>query len=109
MMGSALISSGIYNKVLVVGGCSLTKLGMKYQGHVMKDMPILEDVLAGSAILLEPDNNESPIIRLDSIGKHSVKAGGSQAKILEELVSKPLKSLNLKFENIDKFSVIVCV
>ena len=104
MMASALISSGIYNKVLVVGGCSLTKLGMKYQGHVMKDMPILEDVFAGSAILLEPDNNESPIIRLDSIGKHTVKAGGSQAKILEELVSKPLKSLNLKFENIDKYA-----
>ena len=57
-----------------------------------------------SAILLEPDNNESPIIRLDSIGKHRVKAGGSQAKILEELVSKPLKSLNLKFENIDKYA-----
>lgn len=104
MLGSALISSGIYNKVLIVGGCSLTKLGMKFQGHVLKNMPILEDVLAGTAILLEANDGVSPMIRLDSIGKHSVEAGGSQAKVLEELVSKPLLSLGLKFQSIDKYA-----
>ncbi len=103
-MGASMISAGIFERVLVVGGCSLAKLGMKYQGHLSKDMPIVEDVLAGAAILLERDDGVSPVLRLDSIGTHSVGAGGSQGKILEELVSKPLARLGIKFTEVDKYA-----
>jgi betaine reductase len=89
---------------MVVGGCSLAKLGMKYQGHLNSDMPIIEDVLAGAAILLEKQDGEGPIIRLDSVGTHPIGAGGAQAKILEELVSKPLKKLGLTFADVDKYA-----
>ena len=103
-MGAALISSGVFERILIVGGCSLAKLGMKYQGHLSNDMPIVEDVLAGAAILLEKDDGVSPVLRLDSIGTHPVGAGGSQGKILEELVAKPLDRLGIKFTEVDKYA-----
>jgi hypothetical protein len=104
VVGASLVYSGLFERVLVVGGCSLAKLGMKYQGHLNSDMPIIEDVLAGAAILLEKQDGEGPIIRLDSVGTHPIGAGGAQAKILEELVSKPLKKLGLTFSDIDKYA-----
>lgn len=103
-MAASLISSGLFERVMVVGGCSLAKLGMKYQGHLNNEMPILEDVLAGSAVMLGRGDGKSPIIRMDSVGIHSVGAGSSQAAILGELVSKPLNRLGLKFADIDKYA-----
>ena len=103
-IGASLVYSGLFERVLVVGGCSLAKLGMKYQGHLNNDMPIIEDVLAGAAILLEKQDGSGPVIRLDSVGTHSVGAGSAQAKILEELVSKPLAKLGLSFQDVDKYA-----
>ena len=103
-IGASLVYSGLFEQVLVVGGCSSAKLGMKYQGHLSSDMPIVEDVLAGSAILLEKQDGEGATIRLDSIGTHPVGAGSAQAKIMEELVSKPLAKLGLRFGDIDKYA-----
>ncbi len=104
ILAAGLVSSGIFDKVLVVGGCSLAKLGMKYQGHVKAKMPVLEDVLAGSAIMVEKDDGKSPALRLDAVGTHRVGAGSSQAAIVEELVAKPLARLGLKFRDVDKYS-----
>ncbi len=104
MLAGGLIASGVYDRVMVVGGCSLAKLGMKYQGHVNAGMPILEDVLAGSAIMVEKDDGKSPVLRLDSVGGHRIAAGSSQTQIIEELVSNPLKKLGLKFSDIDKYA-----
>ena len=104
LLGAALISSGIFERLIVVGGCSLAKLGMKYQGHVRKGMPILEDVLAGSAILMERNCGVGPVLRLDSVGKHDVGAGGAQPAILAELVSKPLERLGLAYSDVDKYA-----
>src|SRR4029077_17332218 len=50
---AALIQAGVFSRVAVVAGGSLAKLGMKYRAHVAKEMPVLEDVLAGIAILVE--------------------------------------------------------
>jgi betaine reductase len=103
-MAGGLISSRMFRQVAVVAGCSLAKLGMKFQGHLQHDQPILEDVLAGVAILVGEDDGRSPILRLDAIGRHTVGAGSSQQAILEHLVAKPLQQLGLRFRDIDKYA-----
>jgi len=87
-----------------VGGCSLAKLGMKFQGAVMHDQPILEDVLAGTAILVTEDDGKSPVMRLDSVGLHTVEAGSAQQALLEKLVAEPLARMGLRFQDVDKYS-----
>ena len=104
LLAAGLIAAGLFDQIIIVGGCSLAKLGMKYQGHVRNDMPILEDVLAGSAMLVQKSNGRSPVVRLDSVGKHDVGAGGAQAAILTELVSKPLERLGLSYSDVDKYA-----
>jgi glycine/sarcosine/betaine reductase complex component C subunit beta len=104
VLAAGLIVSEIFRNVVVVAGGSLAKLGMKFQGHVRKDMPILEDVLAGIAILVSRDDRRSPIIRLDSIGKHEIGSGSSQQAIFEKLILQPLDRLGLKVSEIDKYA-----
>ena len=104
MLGASLIAAGVESKVVVVGGASLAKLGMKFQGHLKHEMPVLEDVLVGVAMLLDADDGVSPLLRMDVIGKHPVAAGSSQQAILEHLVAKPLASADLQFSDIDRFA-----
>jgi betaine reductase len=103
-LAGGLISSRMFRQVAVIGGCSLAKLGMKFQGHLQHEQPILEDVLAGVAILVGEDDGLSPVIRLDSIGRHTVGAGSSQQAIFEHLVVKPLQQLGLRFRDVDKYA-----
>jgi betaine reductase len=104
MLAGSLVSSRVYDQVAVIGGCSLAKLGMKYQGHVKHDQPVLEDVLAGAAIIVRADDGRSPLLRLDAVGRHTVAAGSSQKAIFEHLVSQPLSDLGLRFSDIDKYA-----
>lgn len=104
VIAGALVNSGVYKKVAVVGGCSLAKLGMKFQGHLNHGQPILEDVLAAVAIMVGEDDGVSPVLRLDAVGQHNVGAGSSQQAIFEMLVADPLKKLGLGFSSIDKYS-----
>ncbi len=104
VIAGALVISGVYRHVAVVGGCSLAKLGMKFQGHLHHDQPILEDTLASVAVLVGPDDGVSPVLRMDSVGKHPVGAGSSQQAIFSELVTTPLDRLGLKFGEIDKYA-----
>jgi glycine/sarcosine/betaine reductase complex component C subunit beta len=104
VLAAGLISSGIFKNVALVGGGSLAKLGMKFQGHLRHDMPILEDVLAAIAIWVSRDDGISPVIRLDSIGKHEIGSGSSQQAILEKLVVQPLDRLGMKLTQVDKYA-----
>ena len=104
VLASSLVSSKIFNTVALVGGGSLAKLGMKFQGHLRHDMPILEDVLAAIAIWVSQDDGISPVIRLDSIGKHEISSGSSQQAILEKLVVQPLDRLRMKLTQVDKYA-----
>jgi betaine reductase len=104
LLAGALISSRMFRQVAVVAGCSLAKLGMKFQGHLQHDQPILEDVLAGVAILVGADDGQSPVMRLDSIGRHTVGAGSAQQAIFEHLVAKPLQQLGWRFGEVDKYA-----
>ena len=104
VVAGSLVSSRVFDRVAVVGGCSLAKLGMKYRGHLQYDQPILEDVLAGVAILVSGNDGHSPLLRLNALGRHTVAAGSSQKAIFEHLVSHPLQHLGLRFEDIDKYA-----
>ncbi|HUX87701.1 MAG TPA: glycine/sarcosine/betaine reductase complex component C subunit beta [Chloroflexota bacterium] len=103
-IGAGLVHAGVFREVIVLGGCSLAKLGMKFQGHLSHDMPILEDVLAGFAVHLGPDDGVSPIIRLDALGRHTIRAQSSQQAILEKLVAEPLQKLGLGFLDVDRYA-----
>src|SRR2546430_16453637 len=82
VMAGALVASGVFRTVAVVGGGSLPKLGMKFQGHLRNDLPVLEDVLGGAAALVTSDDGASPRLRLDGVGRHRVRAGSSNPQIM---------------------------
>jgi betaine reductase len=104
MMAASLVASKVFKNVVMVAGGSFAKLGMKFQGHLRQDMPILEDVLAGIAIWIAQDDRKSPVIRLDSIGKHEISSGSAQQAIIEKLVVEPLDRLGLRLAQIDKYA-----
>lgn len=102
---AALVNSGIYRNVVVVAGGAVAKLGMNGRDHVKKDMPILEDVLGGFAVLVSVDDGINPIIRLDSVGRHTIGTGSSPQAVMQSIVTDPLDRLGLKITDIDKYSV----
>ena len=104
VLASSLIASKVFKNVVVLAGGSFAKLGMKFHGHLRNDMPILEDVIAGIAISIGGDDGRSPVIRLDSIGKHEISSGSSQQAILNKLVVQPLDQMGLKLTQIDKYA-----
>ena len=101
---AALVKAGLFRNVAVVAGGSLAKLGMKFQGHLDRDMPVLEDVIGGVAFLVTGDDGRSPILRLDLLGKYPIGAGGSQQRIQESLILAPLKARGLKMTDIDRYA-----
>lgn len=105
VLASTMVSAGLYDQVAVVGGCSLAKLGMNYQGHLSADQPIIEDVLASVAIIVGSDDGESPVIRLNSVGGHNIGAGSSLRAISRTLITDPLAKVGLKFRDIDKYAI----
>ncbi len=104
VLAGSLVCSGVFREVMVVGGCSLAKLGMKFQGHLKREQPILEDVLAGVAIHVSDDDGKHPILRLDSVGRHQIGSGSAQQAIFEALISAPLERLGLRFKDVDKYA-----
>jgi len=102
--GAALVKAGVHESVIVFGGGCLAKLGMKFEGHLKHDMPILEDVLGGIAFLITPDDGQSPIIRLDCLGKHAIGDGSSQQEIMTSLVARPLEKMGLGLTAVDKIA-----
>jgi len=103
-IAAALVQAGTFDEVALFGGGSLPKLGMKFQFHIKKDMPILEDTLAAIAILIGKDDGVSPVIRSDAIGIHPICAGASAQEMYEEVVVKPLNKLGKRITDIDKYA-----
>jgi len=101
---AAMIQAGVFSRVVVVAGGSLAKLGMKYRAHLAKEMPILEDVLAGIAILVERSTDADPCIRLDTLGMHTVGTGSSQQAVVEALVMGPLTKAGCKLRDVDRYA-----
>jgi glycine/sarcosine/betaine reductase complex component C subunit beta len=103
--GASLIQSGVCNRVAVVAGGSLAKLGMKFESHLKKSMPILEDVLGSFAVILSPAKVDQPCLRLDSTAFHPVRAGASPQAMAEYLAEKPLAKLGMQLTDVDRYAV----
>ncbi|HET9051713.1 MAG TPA: DUF5940 domain-containing protein, partial [Candidatus Dormibacteraeota bacterium] len=104
---AGMVGSGIFRRVAVVGGGSLPKLGMKFQGHLKHGLPVLEDVLGACAYLVEaPEAGTAgaPRIRLDAIARHPVSAGGSNPQIMEALAIEPLERIGLRMLDVDDWA-----
>ncbi|HEX7126409.1 MAG TPA: glycine/sarcosine/betaine reductase complex component C subunit beta [Thermodesulfobacteriota bacterium] len=104
---AALIQAGVFSRVAVVAGGSLAKLGMKYRAHVARGMPILEDVVAGIAILVEDarsGKDRGPAIRLDTVGFHGAGAESSQQAVIEALVLGPLAKAGYRLTDVDRYA-----
>ncbi|SHK66965.1 glycine/sarcosine/betaine reductase complex component C subunit beta, partial [Paramaledivibacter caminithermalis] len=102
---AALVQAGVYENVVIVAGGATAKLGMNGKDHVKKEMPILEDVLGGFAILISKNDGENPIIRTDLVGRHTVGTGSSPQAVITSLITAPLDKGGLKITDIDKYSV----
>ena len=104
VIAASLVSAGVFGRVAVVAGGSLAKLGMKFQGHLAKGLPVLEDVMGGAAALVQADDGKSPVIRLDAVGRHRVAAGGSNQQIMEALAVEPLARHGLPLTSVDDYA-----
>ncbi|MEO8289925.1 MAG: glycine/sarcosine/betaine reductase complex component C subunit beta [Gaiellaceae bacterium] len=104
VIAASLVSAGVYEHVAVVAGGSLAKLGMKFSGALRHDVPVLEDVLAGLAILVGPPGNGAPTIRLDAVGRHRVGSGSAQQAVLEDLVVEPLQRLGRGILDVERYA-----
>lgn len=102
VMASALVASGTFDRVVVVAGGSLAKLGMKFLGAVEAGAPILEDVLAAVAVLVGPADGNA--VRLDAVGTHRIRSGSSQEALLTDILSRPLQTMGRTITDIDKYA-----
>ena len=104
VVAASLVSSGVYEHVAVVAGGSLAKLGMKFAGALRNDVPVLEDVLAGLAVLVGPVGNDAATIRLDAVGRHRVGSGSAQQAVIEDLVVEPLARLGRGILDVERYA-----
>lgn len=102
---AALVQSGIYRRVLVVAGGSVAKLGMNGRDHVRQNVPLLEDMVGGFALLVTADDGVSPVINTRVVGRHTVGTGASPQAVMASLISQPLKAVGMTTLEVGKFSV----
>jgi glycine/sarcosine/betaine reductase complex component C subunit beta len=104
VVASSLVAAGVFRTVAVVAGGSLPKLGMKFQGHLRHGLPVLEDVVGGTAALVTADDGRSPVVRLDAVGRHRVGAGSANEQIMAALAVEPLERVGLAMCDVDDFA-----
>jgi len=104
VIAASLVVAGVVEQVAVVAGGSHPKLGMKFEGHLRHGLPVLEDVIGGTAILVAADDGVSPRIRLDAVGRHRVSSGGSGAQILHDLAVRPLEAIGARMLDVDDYA-----
>ena len=102
VIGASLVESGVFKNVVVVGGGSLPKLGMKCLYHLEQGIPVLEDSLAAVAVWIGRDDGKSPVVNLRGVGRHPIKAGAALDKQFRELVLEPLRRLEWGVDRVDR-------
>lgn len=100
----SMVAAGARKNVAVVSGGSIPKLYMNAREHVKKNVAPMENCLGCFAVLLTPDDGQSPVIRLDALGKHTVSAGASPQAVTSALVWEPLQAAGLTFTDVDKYA-----
>ena len=101
---AALVKGGVFKNVMVVAGGAVAKLAMNGRDHVKKELPVLEDSLAGFAVLVSENDGVSPIINTDVVGRHTIATGSSPQAVMTSLISAPLKRVGMTIPDVDKFS-----
>ncbi len=106
LTAAALVQTGLFRRVAVVGGGSLAKLGMKLEGFLEHGVPILEDCLASLAVLVCADDGESPALRLEpgAVGIAPIGASASDEAVYRKLLLGPLETLGLAVTDVDRFA-----
>ena len=102
VIGASLVESGVFENVVVVGGGSLPKLGMKSLYHLEQGIPVLEDALSAVAVWIGRDDGHSPTVNLQAVGRHPVRAGAALDKQFRELVLEPLRRLEWGIDRLDR-------
>ena len=102
VIGASLVESGVFKNVVVVGGGSLPKLGMKCLYQLEQGIPVLEDALAAVAVWIGRDDRKSPVVNLRGVGRHPIKAGAALDKQFRELVLEPLRRLEWGVDRVDR-------
>ena len=104
LTAASLVKAGTFRCVAVTAGGCTAKLGMNGKDHVKKGMPVLEDVIAGFAVLITENDGVSPIIRTDVTGRHTVGTGASPQAVIGALVTEPLDRAGLKITDVDRYA-----
>ena len=61
-------------------------------------------MIGGFAIMLGEDDGVNPVINTEIVGKHSISSGSSPQAVMSVLVYDPLKAVNMKITDVDKYS-----
>lgn len=101
---ASMVAAGARKNVAVVSGGSIPKLYMNAREHVKKNVAPMENVMGCFAVLLTPPDGETPEVRLDALGKHSVSAGAAPQAVTTALVFEPLQAAGLTFADVDKYA-----
>ena len=101
---AALVKGGIFKNVMVLAGGAVAKLALNGRDHIKKDVPVLEDCLAGFATIISENDGVSPIINTDVVGRHTIGTGSSPQAVVTSLVSAPLKRVARTIPDVDRFS-----
>ncbi|HPF20551.1 MAG TPA: glycine/sarcosine/betaine reductase complex component C subunit beta [Syntrophomonas sp.] len=104
LTAAALVQSGIFKNVVVMAGGSSAKLGMNSRDHVNKEMPVLEDMVGGYAILISENDGRNPIIRTDIVGRHKISSGSSPQAVIQAIVVDPLEKVQLRLIDVDVYA-----
>jgi betaine reductase len=105
IVAGALVASGVHERVAVVAGGSLAKLGMKFLGALQTGGPVVDDTLAGIAIVVgsTEDDPSAPVLRLDAVGRHRTGSTSQQA-LLEDIVGGPLDSMGVRITDVGTYA-----
>ena len=101
---ASLVHAGTFKNVVVSGGGCTAKLGMNGKDHVKKGLPVLEDCVAGFAILVSANDGIHPVMRTDIVGSHKIGTGSAPQMVITALVGEPLQRAGLKFTDVDKYA-----
>lgn len=102
---ATMVASGAYKNVVVVAGGSTAKLGMNSRDHIRRGVPVLENGIAGFAVLIGEDDGVSPYIRMDAMGRHTISSGSAPQAVTTAIVTDPLDRIGLGIKDIDKYAV----
>lgn len=102
----AMVMAGLYERVVVVAGGSIAKLGMKAPALLNQGLPVLDDCLGCIAFLVTRDDGESPILRLEpgAVGLANIGSSTSEEMVYRHLVSRPLEKLGLSMNDVDRYA-----